>query len=146
MPSILDLDPYQATKQTIACVGEERLKALIAWALLSPSPHNTQPWSWSVRGKVIELRGNYSRQLLVSDPDGRELMIGCGCALEHLLLRIGMDGDLLQIDLLPDATDPHLFARINFCDTSGQPYMRRPRRRNADAANQSHGLPWRIYG
>jgi nitroreductase len=109
---LFELDPYEAIKQPVPADGDERLKALLAWALLSPSPHNTQPWAWSVQDGVVELRGDYTRLLAVSDPDGRELLIGCGCALEHFLLRLGLEGIRCGVELLPDAKEPHLLARV----------------------------------
>jgi nitroreductase len=124
MADVLNLDPYEAIQLPVAGLGDARLRELLAWAILSPSPHNTQPWAWSVRDNVLELRGDYSRQLTVSDPDGRELIISCGSALEHLLLRIGLDGDAVRVDLTPDATDPHLFARVTVGE--GAPYPNHP--------------------
>ena len=144
MATIYELNPYQAIIQEIPSFGDERLKALLAWAVLSPSPHNTQPWSWSVRDGVIELRRDDSRLLTVSDPDGRELVISCGSALEHLLLRLGIDGDLVDVAILPDPSDANVLARVTV--GSGQPYAdlpalvaQMPRRRTNRSAY--HGEP-----
>jgi hypothetical protein len=124
MSATLEMNPYQAIAEEVPASGDARLKALLAWALLSPSPHNTQPWSWSVSDGVIELRRDNARLLTVSDPDGRELTIGCGCALEHLLLRLGIDGDLVEVSILPDASDPTLLARVTV--GVGAPYANLP--------------------
>jgi len=112
MSTLLQLDPYAAIGQPLPSGGDDLLKALLAWALLSPSPHNTQPWVWSVRDGVVELRADDTRLLAVSDADGRELRIGCGCALEHFLLRLGLEGIACRVELLPDAADPLLLARV----------------------------------
>lgn len=120
MATIFELNPYKAIAEEIPADGDQRLKALLAWALLSPSPHNTQPWSWSVREGVIELRRDDSRLLTVSDPDGREMVISCGSALEHLLLRLGIDGDPVEVAILPDHADRSLLARVTV--GTGQPY------------------------
>lgn len=124
MAEILNLDPYEATQLPVAALGDGRLRELLAWALLSPSPHNTQPWSWTVHDGVIDLRGDVTRLLAVSDPDGRELAISCGSALEHLLLRIGIEGDAVRVELLPDSGDPRLYARVTVGE--GAAYDRRP--------------------
>jgi nitroreductase len=112
MSSILELNPYEAIDSTLPASGDERLKALLAWALLSPSPHNTQPWLWSVDAGAIDLHADYSRQLTVSDPDGRELTIGCGSSLEHLLLRLGQEDTGVALQEFPDATQLHHLARV----------------------------------
>jgi len=122
MTTLLGMNPYEAVRQPVPAAGDERLRALLAWAALAPSPHNTQPWRWSVRDGVIELWRDDSRLLDVSDPDGRELVIGCGCGLEHLLLRIGRDGDPVETTLLPG--EPGLLARVEV--GRGRPYLDRP--------------------
>ncbi len=120
----LELDPYIATQQPLASAGDQRLKEMLAWALLSPSPHNTQPWRWSVQDGVVSLYGDYSKRLAVCDPDGRELVIGCGSSLEHYLLRVGLDGDPVEVDLLPDTSQTELLAKVVI--GQGTPYARRP--------------------
>lgn len=125
----LELNPYVATQQTLASKGDQRLREMIAWALLSPSPHNTQPWKWSVKNGVVRLYGDYSRQLKISDPDARELTIGCGSSLEHFLLRLGLDRDPIQIDILPDTSEPECFAQVVV--GKGKPYKRCPDMVNA---------------
>jgi nitroreductase len=124
MAALLDLDPYVAVQEPVPEEGDQRLSALLAWAVLSPSPHNTQPWLWSVRDGVIELRRDNSRLLGVSDPDGREMVIGCGSALEHLLLRLGIDGDQVTVVICPDPSDTDLLARVTVGE--GEPYLNRP--------------------
>lgn len=124
MTSLIDIDPYDAVLETVPAGGDKRLTALLAWAVLSPSPHNTQPWLWSVHDGVIELRRDNSRLLTVSDPDGREMVIGCGSALEHLLLRLGIDGDAITVSVFPDSQDPNLLARVVV--GTGEPYHHRP--------------------
>ena len=120
----LELDPYAATQQPVTSTGDQRLKEMIAWALLAPSPHNTQPWKWAMQDGVVRLYGDYAKQLTVCDPDARELAIGCGCALEHLLLRLGLDGDCVELDLLPDTHHPDLLAQVRV--GQGKPYAKLP--------------------
>ena len=124
MPGLLELDPYLAITEEPPPGGDDRLRALLAWAVLAPSPHNTQPWSWSVRDGIIDLRADNSRLLPVCDPDGRELHIGCGAALEYLLLRLGLDGVPVDVEILPDADDRDVLARVR--TGSGQPYENHP--------------------
>jgi hypothetical protein len=54
---------------------------VVAAAVWAPSVHNTQPWWFSTHGQEISLYADATRQLLVADPGGREMMISCGAAL-----------------------------------------------------------------
>lgn len=121
MTNVLNLDPYQAIDEALPPSGDERLTALLAWALLSPSPHNTQPWLWSVASGAIDLHADYSRQLTVSDPHGRELTIGCGSSLEHLLLRLGQEDFPVSLETFPDVTQPRHLARVTTGSGDGYP-------------------------
>jgi hypothetical protein len=51
------------------------------------------------------------------DPDGRELMIGCGAALLYLKIALKHFGCLGRVELFPDLDQPALVARIHpgFC-------------------------------
>jgi hypothetical protein len=121
MTSLLELNPYDAIESMLPAAGDERLRALLSWAVLSPSPHNTQPWMWSVASGAIDLHADYSRQLTVSDPDGRELTIGCGSSLEHLLLRLGQEDIPVSLQTFPDATQPRHLARVTTGSGDGYP-------------------------
>jgi hypothetical protein len=112
MHDLRAIDPYDVIRQPLPPAGDERLAALLAWAVLSPSPHNTQPWRWRVSDGIVELRCDRSRLLEVSDPFGRELVIGCGSALEHLLLRLSLEGGPVRVELAADRDDPDLLARV----------------------------------
>ena len=85
---------------------------LVATAARAPSVHNTQPWKFRVRGNVIELLADPSRQLHQIDPAGRELMISCGGALFGLRLGLRKLGYLPAVVLLPDPAQPGLVARV----------------------------------
>lgn len=107
--------PYRAVESPPdAQVGTpDWLAWVLNYALLSPSPHNTQPWRWQIAGTVVRLRADRTRTLTVSDSDGRELAIGCGSAVEHLLIALGHFGVRGSLELLPDAQDPDLLAEID---------------------------------
>lgn len=65
---------------------EERARFLLRYAILAPSSHNSQPWSFAVDGATIEVQAEESRRLEVADPDRRELHLSIGCAVENLLI------------------------------------------------------------
>jgi hypothetical protein len=64
--------------------GDWRMRAL-SFALLAPNPHNLQPWIVDLRqADQVSLHYDTSRALPMTDPVGRQLLIGCGCFLELL--------------------------------------------------------------
>lgn len=64
----------------------DRLRFLLRYAILAPSSHNSQPWSFGIDGKTVHIHADESRWLEVADADRRELLISLGCALENLLV------------------------------------------------------------
>lgn len=87
-------------------------RGIVALARRAPSVFNTQPWRWRVDGDVLELRADRDRQLPVSDPCGRNLMISCGAALHHSLVAAAGLGRSATVDRFPTATDPDLLATV----------------------------------
>jgi len=84
----------------------------------APSIHNTQPWRWRVRGSTLELRAQRDRQLPVTDPEGRMLVISCGTALHHARVALTAEGWAADVERLPDPADPDLMARLNLIGTT----------------------------
>lgn len=63
---------------------EEQLKFLLRYAILAPSSHNTQPWSFRITSEGIEVFADYTRRLLIVDPADRELLLSLGAAITNL--------------------------------------------------------------
>lgn len=85
----------------------------------APSVHNTQPWRWRVYDRWMELYADRERQLDVSDPDGRLLMISCGAALHHARVALAAEGWVAVVTRLPGAADPDRVARVELGDHIG---------------------------
>ncbi|HVU92528.1 MAG TPA: hypothetical protein VHC23_09860 [Jatrophihabitans sp.] len=81
-------------------------------ALLAPSVHNTQPWTFVLGGDSLEIRADRRRQLGVLDPRGRQLVISLGCALLHARVAIAAAGREPVVRRLPDHVRRDLVARI----------------------------------
>ncbi|MCP4182903.1 MAG: twin-arginine translocation pathway signal protein [Hyphomicrobiales bacterium] len=95
------LAPWQLAGQ----YQEPRRKAL-SYAILSPNPHNRQPWQvdLSQKDKII-LYVDTNRLLPHTDPFNRQITIGLGCFLELLRMAAAEDGYRLNVEPFPDGFD-----------------------------------------
>jgi nitroreductase len=79
-----------------------------AMAGYAPSIHNTQPWHWQVHRDGMDLYAEPGRQLAVTDPDRRLLVLSCGTALHHARLALAASGWQPVVTRLPDGDGDHL--------------------------------------
>jgi hypothetical protein len=86
---------------------------MIGAAATAPSIHNTQPWHFEAHGSVIDVYADRSRALPVIDPTGRQLVISCGAAIEHLCITARAFGREPSVELLPRHDDPDWLARVD---------------------------------
>ncbi|MGJ4857492.1 hypothetical protein AB4037_00365 [Labrys sp. KB_33_2] len=64
-------------------------RRLVGGANLAPSVHNTQPARWCFEADgSIALLADPARRLAVGDPEGRDLAVSCGAALEGMLITL----------------------------------------------------------
>jgi nitroreductase len=78
-------------------------RRLLSWAILAPSPHNQQPWLVDLRNDdEILLYCDPARLLPMTDPPGRQVLIGHGCFLELLSQAAAADGQRADIALFPE--------------------------------------------
>jgi nitroreductase len=96
--------------------ARELLQSAVAYAVLAPSSHNTQPWRFEITDEQLLLFTDVSRALPVADPDQREMLMSCGAALFNLRTVLQHWGKAVRVDLLPDAKRPDLLARITISD------------------------------
>ena len=62
---------------------EQQMQFLLRYAILAPSGHNTQPWSFRITDEAVEVFADYSRRLLIVDRDDRELLMSVGAAITN---------------------------------------------------------------
>lgn len=85
-------------------VGDPLL-AVLSWALLAPSPCNTQPWLVTRRGSdgfALEL--DPARLLPARDPDARQARIALGGFVELVAQAAGARGSGVEVAASDDAT------------------------------------------
>ncbi len=59
---------------------------LVRYATLAPNSHNTQAWTFRVRGDVTDILPDFTRRTPAVDPDDHHLFVSLGCAAENLVL------------------------------------------------------------
>jgi hypothetical protein len=90
----------------------ERLRFLLQWAVLAPSRHNTQPWTFEIEGDEARIYADASRALPVADPDGRQLVMSCGAAAVNLRLAAAHFGVATSTEIVPTLRRDGLLARV----------------------------------
>lgn len=101
-PGALDPPPGPA-----ACLRE-----LLAWAVMAPSRHNSQPWTFEIEGDEVRLYADWTRALPATDPDGRELLMACGATLANLGVAAAHFGHATSAEILPGHRRDGLLARV----------------------------------
>lgn len=91
---------------------EGTIRTVLALASRAPSVHNTQPWRWLVGEESVHLYADLGRQLPNTDPDGRDLTLSCGAALNHCAVAFAAVGWQTKINRLPNPDDPSHLAAI----------------------------------
>lgn len=85
---------------------EPRMRAL-SYAILSPNPHNRQPWMVDISTPdELTLYVDTARMLEHTDPFNRQITIGLGCFLETLSLAARDAGQTVELELFPDGEKP----------------------------------------
>jgi len=69
--------PYHGT-------ARDKLRFLLRYALLAPSPYNTQPWLFRIEGERLEVLSDRRRLLSRADPRQRQHLMSCGGLLAAL--------------------------------------------------------------
>jgi hypothetical protein len=62
----------------------DQMEFLLRYAVLAPSGHNTQPWTFAIVPDGIEVFADYTRRLPQADPADRELLMSVGAAIFNL--------------------------------------------------------------
>jgi hypothetical protein len=82
-------------------------------ATRAPSVHNTQPWRFVQRDGALEVHADWSRQLRVLDPTGRQLLLSCGCAVFNARAALAAMGIRADVERFPDAMRSDFVARLS---------------------------------
>lgn len=95
-------------------VNIELIKKTVELAGRAPSLHNSQPWQWVVDGNRLRLYLDRSRIVRNTDRGGREALISCGAALDHLQVAAAASGWQTFVERFPDPNRPEHLASVEF--------------------------------
>lgn len=98
------LTPADPRPDTVRHVAELACRA--------PSIYNTQPWRWKTQGNSLLLSADRTRQLGVADPQGRELVLSCGAALDHARAAAAAVGLSADVTRFPTGHEPDRLATL----------------------------------
>lgn len=124
------LEPWKVSETWFSSYDKpfDKLKFFLNYAILAPSGHNTQPWTFKISdNNKIHLFADRARALPVVDPDDRELTISCGSALFNLQLAISYFGYRFETSLLPqqqegeEEGDHDMLATVRVIDIDEKP-------------------------
>lgn len=115
-----------------------RLKALIRYATLAPSGHNTQCWRFRVGERAIGIIPDLSRRTPVVDPDDHHLYVSLGCAAENLSLAARAFGLSGEVDFRPEG-DGEVVITLIRARQRDRRYLRPSSRASARAATTTLG-------
>lgn len=88
---------------TTAGKTQERRHRFLSYALLAPNPHNRQPWIVRLEGEDgLTLWCDLDRRLPATDPNDRQILIGCAAFLEFLSIAAASEGFGAEISPFPE--------------------------------------------
>src|SRR6185312_4082192 len=83
-------------------------------ACRAPSLHNSQPWRWVADGDRLHLFADPAQIGHHTDSTGREVLISCGAAVDHLRMASAAMGSEAVIERFPNPKDLNHLATIEF--------------------------------
>ncbi|MGW4720768.1 Acg family FMN-binding oxidoreductase [Nocardia sp. NPDC004260] len=113
----------------------ETIEKAVSLAGRAPSLHNSQPWHWTFDGDVLRLFAVPERMLPATDKSGRQMLISCGIALDHLRVAMAAVGWRIHVARFPDPNRREHLANITF---DRAPIITDGDRARADAIPRRH--------
>ena len=77
---------------------ESGLLDFVRSAVLAPSSHNSQPWSFSISGNEVSITLDTARRLKESDKNDRQAIISIGCAISNMEIAADYCGYVCSVE------------------------------------------------
>lgn len=95
----------------------QQIEFLLHYAILAPSGHNTQPWSFRIVEDGVEVYADFSRRLSVVDVANRELYMSIGAAITNLRAAAAHFGFETTVLYHRESNDSTLLALVSLRET-----------------------------
>jgi nitroreductase len=95
------------------------IETAVALACRAPSLHNSQPWRWVLGSQDLSLFSDPDRILPATDAFGRQMVLSCGAALNHLHYAFASLRWTSVIDRLPHSQGRQCLATIGLAPAQG---------------------------
>lgn len=133
-----------------ATLDTETLRDAVQLACRAPSVHNSQPWRWVAEGGALRLYVDRDRTVPGTDRSGREAILSCGAALDHLGVAMLASGWRAEIERFPNPNDPDHLASIEFAAVDHVTRAQRDRadailHRRTDRLPMGHPTYWNLF-
>jgi hypothetical protein len=97
---------------------EAQIEFLLQYAILAPSGHNTQPWTFKIIPEGIEVYADLSKALALIDPGDRELLMSLGAAIMNLRVAAAHCGFETSVRYQPRQESSLPVALVTLSETS----------------------------
>lgn len=117
------LEPWNVDEHhyPVDAPATEQFQFLLRYAILAPSVHNTQPWTFDVTQSEIRVFANIAAWLEVADRDQRDLYVSIGCAIENLLIAAAHFGWKSEVKYAPEPNNSLLVAAVKLTKQADAP-------------------------
>jgi nitroreductase len=128
-------------------ITAEQIAAIVELACRAPSLHNSQPWRWEFANGTLHLFADHARVGTHTDSTGREVILSCGAALDHLEVAAAAAGWRAGVERYPDTRNhDHLasviFHRSEYVDDHARTLAEAIARRRTDRLAFAAPEPW----
>ena len=122
-------------------ISTAQLAATVELACRAPSLHNSQPWRWIFENGTLHLFADHARVGHHTDATGREVILSCGAALDHLQVAAATAGWQVTVERYPNPHDhDHLASVVFHRAESADEHERVLRRSDLEPAHGSVGV------
>ncbi|HET7437102.1 MAG TPA: hypothetical protein VFN10_20495 [Thermoanaerobaculia bacterium] len=95
----------------------EQMNFLLRYAILAPSGHNSQPWSFRITRDGVQVFADTSRRLMIVDRDDRELLMSIGAAITNFRVAAAHFGFDTTVGYEDGSIESLPLATIFVCET-----------------------------